>query len=60
LYVSALTNRFVKDAAEIVKVKVREVDLQRKRIALTMRLFDETARPGKPQPLLSGQNRTKQ
>ena len=50
VHVSALANRFVKDPAEvvkagdIVKVKVIEVDLQRKRIALTMRLSDEVVR----------------
>lgn len=50
VHVSALSERFVKDPAEvvkagdIVKVKVLEVDLARKRIALTMRLSDEVAR----------------
>jgi len=50
VHVSALSNRFVKDPAEIVKagdivkVKVVEVDLARKRIALTMRLSDEIVR----------------
>lgn len=50
VHVSALSNRFVKDPAEIVKagdivkVKVLEVDLQRKRIALSMRLSDEAVR----------------
>ncbi len=53
VHVSALSNRFVKDPAEIVKagdivkVKVIEVDLARKRIALSMRLSDEAARPTK-------------
>ena len=47
VHVSALSNRFVKDprevvkAGDIVKVKVIEVDVPRKRIALTMRLDDE-------------------
>ena len=46
VHVSALSNRFVKDprevvkAGDVVKVKVLEVDLERKRIALTMRLDD--------------------
>ena len=46
VHVSALANRFVKDPHEvvkpgqIVKVKVLEVDLQRQRIALSMRLDD--------------------
>jgi uncharacterized protein len=47
VHVSALSNTFVKDPHEIVKagqvvrVKVLEVDLQRQRIALTMRMGDE-------------------
>ena len=46
VHVSALADRFVKDPHEvvapgdIVKVKVLEVDLERKRIGLTMRLED--------------------
>ncbi|MDR3086858.1 MAG: S1 RNA-binding domain-containing protein, partial [Azoarcus sp.] len=50
VHISALADRYVKDphsvvkAGQIVKVKVLEVDLPRKRIALTMRLSDE-ARP---------------
>ncbi|MGO1617411.1 MAG: Tex family protein [Oceanisphaera sp.] len=48
VHISALTDRFIKDprevvkAGDIVKVKVMEVDLVRKRIALTMRL-EQTA-----------------
>lgn len=47
VHISALSNSFVKDphsivkTGDVVKVKVMEVDLQRKRIALTMRLDDE-------------------
>lgn len=47
VHISALTDRYVADprevvkAGDIVKVKVMEVDIQRKRIALTMRLNDE-------------------
>ena len=47
VHISALANRFVEDPREIVKpgdvvkVKVVSVDLQRQRIALTMRLNDE-------------------
>jgi uncharacterized protein len=43
VHISALANKFVKDprevvkAGDVVKVKVLEVDLPRKRIALTMR-----------------------
>jgi uncharacterized protein len=46
VHVSALSHKFVRDprevvkAGDIVKVKVIEVDLARKRIALTMRLDD--------------------
>ena len=55
VHVSALSNKFVKDprevvkAGDIVKVKVLEVDLMRKRIALTMRL-DDPIGEGKPAP----------
>jgi protein Tex len=50
VHVSALADRFIKDPREvvkpgdIVKVKVLEVDLKRKRIALTMRLHDEAVK----------------
>jgi len=50
VHVSALADRFVKDPREvvkpgdIVKVKVLEVDLKRKRISLTMRLSDEAVK----------------
>ena len=55
VHISALSNQFVKDphtvvkTGDVVKVKVMEVDLQRKRIALTMRLDDEiqAKSPGK-------------
>ena len=46
VHISALADSFVKDphsvvkAGDVVKVKVQEVDAQRKRIALTMRLQD--------------------
>ena len=51
VHVSVLADKFVKDPREvvrpgdIVKVKVVEVDLPRKRIALSMRMDDEAARP---------------
>jgi len=54
VHVSALADRFVKDPHEVVKpgdvvsVKVLEVDLKRKRIALTMRKGDAPA-PARPQ-----------
>lgn len=47
VHISAITDRFIKDPREavktgdIVKVKVLEVDVARKRISLTMRLNDE-------------------
>jgi uncharacterized protein len=47
VHVSALSTKFVKDprevvkAGDIVRVKVLEVDIPRKRIALTMRMSDE-------------------
>lgn len=54
VHISMLSNRFIKDphevvkAGEVVKVKVLEVDVARKRIALTMRLDDATPRPRAP------------
>jgi uncharacterized protein len=58
VHISSLSDKFVSDphtvvkAGDVVKVKVMEVDVERKRIGLTMRL-DE-----KPQP--SGQPRARQ
>ncbi|HEV7913934.1 MAG TPA: Tex family protein [Albitalea sp.] len=52
VHVSQLSNKFVNDAREIVKtgdivkVKVLEVDLARKRISLTMKLDAKPASPG--------------
>jgi uncharacterized protein len=52
VHVSQLADRFIKDprevvkAGDIVKVKVVEVDLQRKRIALTMKLQEPVADAG--------------
>ncbi|MBL8474042.1 MAG: RNA-binding transcriptional accessory protein [Rhodocyclaceae bacterium] len=51
VHISMLSERFVKDPREVVKagdvvrVKVLEVDLERKRVALTMRLADTPAAP---------------
>jgi uncharacterized protein len=56
-HVSALSKNFVKDPREvvkpgdIVKVKVLDVDVPRKRISLTLRLDDE---PGAPSPTRGG------
>lgn len=47
VHISALSNTFVKDprevvkAGDIVKVKVMDVDIPRKRIALSMRMDDQ-------------------
>jgi uncharacterized protein len=52
VHISALSNSFVKDphtvvkAGQVVKVKVLEVDVKRKRIALTMRLSDSAPQAG--------------
>ncbi|QXV63109.1 RNA-binding transcriptional accessory protein [Amycolatopsis sp. TNS106] len=54
-HVSALSKNFVKDPREvvkpgdIVKVKVLEVDVPRKRISLTLRLDDEPGKPAREQ-----------
>ncbi len=54
VHISALAEKFVKDprdvvkAGDIVKVKVLEVEISRKRVALTMRLKDEV-RPARPE-----------
>src|SRR3546814_4423176 len=58
VHISALADRYVKDprevvkAGDIVKVKVLEVDVARKRIALTRRLDDAPGegRPGEGKP----------
>jgi len=60
VHVSALADRFVKDphsvvkAGDVVKVKVIEVDLPRKRIALSMRLADAV---GEKKPRAEGGQR---
>jgi uncharacterized protein len=52
VHISMLSAKFVRDprevvrAGQLVRVKVLEIDLQRQRIALTMRLSDEPARDG--------------
>jgi protein Tex len=71
VHISALSNKFVDDprtvvkAGDIVKVKVIEVDIPRKRIALTMRLDDpasltkqEDNRSSKSRSHTSKQNNT--
>ncbi|EKA4522228.1 RNA-binding transcriptional accessory protein [Vibrio cholerae] len=55
VHISALTDRYISDprevvkAGDIVKVKVMEVDVQRKRIALSMRLNDEPGQDNRSQ-----------
>ena len=60
VHISAMSHKFIKDprevvrAGEVVKVKVLEVDLERKRIGLTLRLDDPlpkdvSAPKGKPE-----------
>jgi uncharacterized protein len=52
VHISALTNKFISDprevvkAGDIVKVKVMEVDVARKRISFTMRLEDTPVQSG--------------
>ncbi len=54
VHISALSDKFISDprevvkAGDVVKVKVMEVDLQRKRIALSMRLSEEPGSDSKP------------
>ncbi len=54
VHISALSEQFVRDprqvvkAGDLVKVKVMEVDVQRGRISLSMRLNDEAGAPGRP------------
>ena len=56
VHVSALSNTFVKDprdvvkSGDIVRVKVLEVDVPRKRISLTLRLDDDLASVAAPKP----------
>ncbi|BBG87547.1 Tex family protein [Aeromonas caviae] len=68
VHISSLTDRFVKDPREVVKVgdivrvKVLEVDVPRKRISLTMRLDEKADQPArKPaEPRHTGNARPKQ
>ncbi|WP_324036122.1 Tex family protein [Aeromonas caviae] len=68
VHISSLTDRFVKDprevvkAGDIVRVKVLEVDVPRKRISLTMRLDEKADQPArKPaEPRHTGNTRPKQ
>ena len=69
VHISALSHQYVKDphdlvkAGEIVKVKVMQIDVPRKRIGLTMRLSDELpahddeSSSRRPSPAKAQQNR---
>lgn len=65
VHISALSETFVKDphsvvkAGDIVKVKVMEVDVQRKRIALSMRLGDEPGQTRSPAGASDGGKRSR-
>jgi len=54
VHISMMSHKFIKDprelvkAGDVVKVKVLEVDLQRRRIALTMKLDEAPARGSRP------------
>ena len=60
VHISALADHFVKDphtvvkTGDVVKVKVMEVDIQRKRIGLSMRLGDDPATAGSKSAKPSG------
>jgi len=66
VHISALSNTFVKDphevvkAGQVVRVKVLEVDLPRKRIALTMRMSDEAAPKRERHDNAASSNRSQQ
>lgn len=66
VHISALADRFVKDpheivkAGDIVKVKVLEVDIERKRIGLSMRLGDAARRAVAGAKGAAGQQETQQ
>ncbi len=54
LHISAMTDKFISDprdivkTGDIVKVKVMEVDVERKRVSFTMRMGDTTNQEAKP------------
>jgi len=63
VHISALSNSFIKDprevvkAGDIVKVKVMEVDIPRKRIALSMRMDDQPGEKSGKRPASNNQRR---
>jgi uncharacterized protein len=62
VHISALSHTFVKDprevvkAGDIVKVKVMDVDIPRKRIALTMRMDDQPGEKNEGKPMAANRN----
>jgi len=66
VHISALSNTFVKDprevvkAGDIVKVKVMDVDIPRKRIALSMRMDDQPGEKSEKRPAANNQRRDSQ
>ncbi len=62
VHISALSHTFVKDprevvkAGDIVKVKVMDVDIPRKRIALTMRMDDQPGEKKEGKPMASNRS----
>ncbi|RLK54082.1 Tex family protein [Actinokineospora cianjurensis] len=64
VHVSALSHNFVKDPREVVKsgdvvrVKVLDIDIPRKRISLTLRLDDDLPTPNTPTQPRRGDNTT--
>jgi uncharacterized protein len=66
VHISALSNTFVKDprevvkAGDIVKVKVMDVDIPRKRIALSMRMDDQPGEKSEKRPPAGNQSRDAQ
>ena len=62
VHISALSHTFVKDprevvkAGDIVKVKVMDVDIPRKRIALTMRMDDQPGEKNEGKPMASNRS----
>ena len=63
VHISALSNTFIKDprevvkAGDIVKVKVMDVDIPRKRIALSMRMDDQPGDKSEKRPSANNQRR---
>jgi len=66
VHISALSHTFVKDprevvkAGDIVKVKVMDVDIPRKRIALSMRMDDQPGEKNDGKPSGAGRGRSEQ